>query len=61
MFDVPFVRSTSLLSLTAFIYGRDYQSYKNLFYLAEAVNLLQVHFYILNVNLIKLVKTQFEV
>jgi len=28
MFDVPFVRSMSFLSLTAFMYGRDYQSYK---------------------------------
>jgi len=61
MFDVPFVGSMSLLSLTAFMYGRDYQSYKKLLDLTEAVRLLRVHFYIWNVDLIKLVKTQFEV
>jgi hypothetical protein len=61
MFDVPFVGSMSLLRFTAFMYGRDYQSYKKLFYLTETVNLLRVHFYIWNANLIKLVKTQFEV
>lgn len=61
MFVVTFVRSMSLLSLTAFMYGRDYHSYKKLFYLTEAVRLLRFHFHIWNVNLIKLVKTQFEV
>jgi hypothetical protein len=62
MFDVPFVGFMSVLSLTAFIlYGRNYQSCKKLFYLTEALRLLGVHFYNWNVNLIKLVKTQFEV